>query len=301
MRSRRRTESCTFCPPHRPCTCAFYSAALGHAYEVTEDNAADAILAQALDAIDFPAVIEAAYRDGVRLFVEMGPGASCTRMIGAILGDRPHRARSVCAPGADGVSAVLRLLGMVIAERVAVDLRPIYGREPAVNAEEIAPGRALVIPIGGEPFAPPAVPRKASAFRHPLPAPAAPVEATEMAPLLAATVDTREAHGQAHAAFLRYTDSVRRTVVDGFAFQASLLESLLNGAATARERDEVQERSPLPYGPGSDIVERRRFRRVPWTVPSAWSSPSAPSAASSVPTSPPSTPFRRASACPTSR
>ena len=54
--------------------------------------------AQALDTVDFPAVIEAAYRDGVRQFLEMGPGASCTRMIGAVLGDRPHRARSVCAP-----------------------------------------------------------------------------------------------------------------------------------------------------------------------------------------------------------
>ena len=85
-------------PTTPPPNVRFYSTALGHAYELTEDNAADAILAQALDAIDFPAVIEAAYRDGVRLFVEMGPGASCTRMIGAILGERPHRTRSVCAP-----------------------------------------------------------------------------------------------------------------------------------------------------------------------------------------------------------
>ena len=46
--------------------CRFYSAALGRAYELTEDSAADAILAQALDTVDFPAVIEAAYRDGVR-------------------------------------------------------------------------------------------------------------------------------------------------------------------------------------------------------------------------------------------
>ena len=134
-------------PTTPPPNVRFYSAALGRAYELTEDNAADAILAQALDTIDFPAVIEAAYRDGVRLFVEMGPGASCTRMIGAILGDRPHRARSVCAPGADGVSAVLRLLGMLVAERVAVDLRPLYGRViAAITADESEAGRSLVIP-----------------------------------------------------------------------------------------------------------------------------------------------------------
>ncbi len=85
-------------PTTPPPNVRFHSAALGRAYELTEDSAADAILAQALDTVDFPAVIEAAYRDGVRLFLEMGPGASCTRLIGAVLGDRPHRARSVCAP-----------------------------------------------------------------------------------------------------------------------------------------------------------------------------------------------------------
>ena len=85
-------------PTTPPSNVRFYSTALGRPYELSEDNAADAILAQALDTIDFPAVIEAAYRDGVRLFVEMGPGASCLRMIDVILGDRPHRARLVCAP-----------------------------------------------------------------------------------------------------------------------------------------------------------------------------------------------------------
>ena len=37
-------------------------------YEVTRESAADAILAQAMGTIDFPAVIENAYRDGVRTF-----------------------------------------------------------------------------------------------------------------------------------------------------------------------------------------------------------------------------------------
>ncbi len=117
-------------PPH----VRFYSAALGHAYELTEDNAADAILAQALDTIDFPAVIEAAYRDGVRVFVEMGPGASCSRMIDAILGDRPHRgAYRICSAAGRRTDppAVLRLLGMLIAERSSRGFGPLHGRDAA--------------------------------------------------------------------------------------------------------------------------------------------------------------------------
>ena len=44
--------------------------------------------------------------------------------------------------------------------------------------------------------------------------------------MLTEAVATRKAHGQAHAAFLRYSDSVRDTLVGGLAFQTALLESL---------------------------------------------------------------------------
>ncbi len=39
------------------------------------------------------------------------------------------------------------------------------------------------------------------------------------------TTAALQARGEAHAAFLRYTDSVRRTVIDGLAFQTALLEN----------------------------------------------------------------------------
>jgi hypothetical protein len=85
-------------------------------------------------------------------------------MIDAILGDRPHRARSVCAPGADGASAVLRLLGMLIAERIDVDLAPLYGRDEApALAATTTPERTIAIPIGGEPFIVPLVARNGEA------------------------------------------------------------------------------------------------------------------------------------------
>ena len=135
----------------------FYSTALGKAYDVTEDSAAEAILAQALDTVDYPATIEAAYRDGVRLFLEIGPGASCSRMIGVILGDRPHRARSACVPGADAVGTMLRLLAQLAAERVPLNLDALYGEEeeetPAAQA-----GRSFVMPVGGDAFRVPPLP-----------------------------------------------------------------------------------------------------------------------------------------------
>src|SRR5262249_21732970 len=71
-------------PTNPPANVRFYSAGLGRTYDLDSDAAADAILAQARTTVDFPAVIESAYRDGVRIFIEMGPGASCSRMIGQI-------------------------------------------------------------------------------------------------------------------------------------------------------------------------------------------------------------------------
>ncbi|MGO9463395.1 MAG: hypothetical protein ACLQVF_04440 [Isosphaeraceae bacterium] len=105
----------------------FYSGVSGQAYPVDRRSAADAITAQATQRIDFPAVIERAYQDGVRVFLEVGPGGSCTRHIDRILGDRPHRALSACPTDREPFGAILEVLGALLAERVPVDLAGLYG------------------------------------------------------------------------------------------------------------------------------------------------------------------------------
>ena len=101
---------------------------------MTAESAADAILAQAADTIDFPAVIQQAYQDGVRVFVEMGPGNSCTNMIAKILENQPHVAVSACAANSEDPTTILRLLGKLFAERVPLDLSVLYGQETLVIA-----------------------------------------------------------------------------------------------------------------------------------------------------------------------
>jgi acyl transferase domain-containing protein/3-hydroxymyristoyl/3-hydroxydecanoyl-(acyl carrier protein) dehydratase len=120
----------------------FYSAGWGRSYEPDRDSAAEAIVAQAVSTVDFPAVVRRAYDDGVRVFIEAGPGGSCSRMIRAILGDRPHLARPACVAGEDAVGTVLDLLARLIAERVRVDLVPLYGRESRAAAIASVVGRA---------------------------------------------------------------------------------------------------------------------------------------------------------------
>ncbi|MGH1340642.1 MAG: beta-ketoacyl synthase N-terminal-like domain-containing protein [Nannocystales bacterium] len=149
----------------------FYSGAWGKSYRVTAETAADSVTAQAVDGLDYPAVIRQAWEDGVRLFVELGPGASCTRMIDAILrsaGDRPFFARSVSSPTSQGRSAIVRLLGWLATHRVPLDLAPLYTTDPFVRPAmsleapagaavhlEVGRGPLGVLPVGVEPEAPP--------------------------------------------------------------------------------------------------------------------------------------------------
>ncbi|MDT0447865.1 beta-ketoacyl synthase N-terminal-like domain-containing protein [Streptomyces hesseae] len=77
----------------------FYRGDTAESYLPTEESAADSITGGATRTIDFPAVIERAYADGVRVFVEHGPGSLCTDWITRILAGRPHLAVALDEPG----------------------------------------------------------------------------------------------------------------------------------------------------------------------------------------------------------
>lgn len=91
----------------------FYSNSFGTHYQANADQIADALTGQALKCVDFRAVVEAAWNDGVRIFVEHGPRGSCAAWIQQILGERPHLAVALDRPGAgtdqfiDGMAQLL--------------------------------------------------------------------------------------------------------------------------------------------------------------------------------------------------
>ncbi|HVK13393.1 MAG TPA: beta-ketoacyl synthase N-terminal-like domain-containing protein, partial [Gemmataceae bacterium] len=126
----------------------YYSGAAGRAYDLTADSAADAITAAVLDTIDFPRVVNTAYADGARIFVEVGPGSSCARMIGSLLNGRPHVARAVCVPRQDNVAGFLRVLASLHAEGVPVDLSVLEGEEEVAGKDA---GPTITLPVGWRP------------------------------------------------------------------------------------------------------------------------------------------------------
>ena len=148
-------------PTTPPAGLTVYSGAFARSYKPTPAIAADSITAGLLNTIDFPTVVQNAYRDGVRVFLEVGPGNSTTRMISATLAGKPHLARAVCVARQDGVSLTLRCLAALIAEHVPVDLAALYGG-PAVAAGHLPPpakNRPLVrVAVGFRPEEPPPAP-----------------------------------------------------------------------------------------------------------------------------------------------
>ncbi len=64
-------------------------------YDPTQENIAEQITRQALQTIDFRKIVEQAYADGIRTFIELGPRDSLTSSVDKILDNRPHRAVAV--------------------------------------------------------------------------------------------------------------------------------------------------------------------------------------------------------------
>ncbi|MFJ4654249.1 beta-ketoacyl synthase N-terminal-like domain-containing protein [Nocardia sp. NPDC088792] len=115
----------------------FYSGAIGEPYEPTSDRIAQAITDQGLGTIDFVALIERAYADGARVFVEHGPAGLCTGWIKRILGDREHVAVALDTNPDDAVTGLYHAVSELAAAGVEMDtaalaalLSPLTSREP---------------------------------------------------------------------------------------------------------------------------------------------------------------------------
>jgi acyl transferase domain-containing protein/3-hydroxymyristoyl/3-hydroxydecanoyl-(acyl carrier protein) dehydratase len=208
----------------------FYSGAWGRSFEVNRESAADAILAQALDTLDFPRLFEQAYADGIRVFLEVGPGASCSRIIDQILGDRPHLARPACIGEKDAVSQILRLVANLIAERVPVTLENLYDwggdTDSKVNETLTVAADGIRVKVGGEPFAPPAPPRVSVGLTSTGAARVAERPVTSAAsPVVAQWYAAEAAKTDAHAAYLRFAESTQQIMAEQLALQMSLAAS----------------------------------------------------------------------------
>lgn len=133
-------------PVHPVSGVTFYSAADYAPLKLERGVIANNIARMTCKQIDFPRLIERAYNDGARVFIELGPRSTCARWISETLGHQPHLAVSIDTLGADDRVSIIKMLAQLTAHRVPLDLSPLYAPVRQEN------GRSLVrtVRLGGQ-------------------------------------------------------------------------------------------------------------------------------------------------------
>ena len=142
---------------HLPCTppqgIDFYSGYYHRSYGLTSEKIADSIVAHGRFGFDYTKTIRQAWQDGVRLFLEMGPGTACSRMINNILADKPHFAISLSNRGKAELASLECLLAGAISHGLRPDLGKLFPAE--LMPQNDAEAKTIDIYLGRPAFNPP--------------------------------------------------------------------------------------------------------------------------------------------------
>ncbi|WP_329222657.1 SDR family NAD(P)-dependent oxidoreductase [Streptomyces sp. NBC_01485] len=113
--------------------------------EAVRKRLADHLLSPVL----FADEVEAMYEAGVRTFVEVGAGSALGRMVGDILGERPHTAVSVDHKDRHGVTALQQALGRLAVAGVPMDLEALWRPYAQPTADRPRPAPRMSFPLSG--------------------------------------------------------------------------------------------------------------------------------------------------------
>lgn len=224
----------------------FYSCALGRRHAPTPAGAAQSILDQARYGFDFTKTIESAYDDGLRVFIELGPHNSCSRMIRRILRGKPHVAVSAGIRGEDEVVSVLKCLAVLIAERIPLRLTVLYGQAafpPLVAGGN--PSRHLITRPAGDLM---------GIFSADIPKEMSPRKASPLFGNIVASFESQvTATAAAHEKFLDFSENLTKSYADTYTYQMQLLEALFCETQPVQERPvyahDSSMRPPPPCAP----------------------------------------------------
>ncbi len=120
-------------PIHHKPDVTFYSAAEYAPLTIEADALAHAIADMTCKPVDLPRLVETVYDSGARIFIELGPQATCSRWIDRILSTKPHVAVPINRSGMGDFHGVLTILAQLITNRIHVNLLPLthlYQQDP---------------------------------------------------------------------------------------------------------------------------------------------------------------------------
>lgn len=104
----------------------FYSAAEYAPMKIDSHLIGKNIAKALCNQLDFPRLVNRAYNDNIRIFIEVGVGSNCSRWISEILKDKEHLAVSLNRRGVDDHTSIIKALAKLFSHRVELDLSPLY-------------------------------------------------------------------------------------------------------------------------------------------------------------------------------
>ncbi|MEO5762892.1 MAG: beta-ketoacyl synthase N-terminal-like domain-containing protein, partial [Vicinamibacteria bacterium] len=138
-----------------------YANTTAQRYTGGEDGIRANLASQIASPVRFSEEIETMYADGVRTFVEVGPGAVLTGLVKDTLLDQPHLAIATDRRGANGAASFLQAIGTLVAHGFEVKLEKLF-EGTRVEARKEAP-KPHAIMLSGANYAKPYPPKEGSA------------------------------------------------------------------------------------------------------------------------------------------
>ncbi len=121
----------------------FYSAAEYDYTQLDREKIAHNIAKALCQPLDFPHLINRVYQDGIRFFLELGAGNTCTRWIRETLKNKHHIAVAIDTRGIPNHTSIIRTLAKLVSHQVNMDISSLYcsifPQKALVNSPNISP------------------------------------------------------------------------------------------------------------------------------------------------------------------
>lgn len=105
----------------------------GQAFKASSKTVPQALLAMATQTVNYPQIIEQAYQDGFRIFIEHGARSSCSSYIDQILAGKPHLAVSLDGFGRNGVKQFYEVMAQLFVVGVPMAIDSLRTKEIVGN------------------------------------------------------------------------------------------------------------------------------------------------------------------------
>ncbi len=110
--------------------CPVYSCVSGLSHRAEPESIKDLLAQQMVSPVQFRQIVQAMYADGVRIFLEVGPRNTLTKLVEGILPDPAVRAVAVDQFDMNGITALWHALAQLSAAGIPIDVERLWESHP---------------------------------------------------------------------------------------------------------------------------------------------------------------------------